>query len=44
MIKEYWQRSIYLPFTDISFTEMKIRFTKERGSHYGRCRFDPEFP
>ena len=43
MIKEYWQRSICLPFTDIAFAEMKTRFTKERKSHYGRCRFDPEF-
>ena len=43
MIKEYWQRSIYLFFIDIAFTGMKIHFVKERRSHYGRCRFDPEF-
>ena len=42
MIKEYWQRSVYLPFIDVAFAEAKPCFTKEKRSHHERCRLDPE--
>lgn len=29
MVNEHCQRSVYLPFTDTAFAEMKPRFTKE---------------
>ena len=42
MVKEYWQISVYLPFTDIAFGEMKTRFTTEKRSHCGSCKLDAE--
>ena len=34
MAKEYWQSIEYLPFLDITFTEMKPSLTQEKRSHY----------
>ena len=41
MVKEYCQRSEYLPFTDTALTEVKPHFSKEKISH-GCCRLYPE--
>ena len=37
-VKQYWQRSLYLPFFDVVPPFMKPSFTQENRSHYGRCR------
>ena len=31
IVKEYWQRSVYLPFLDIAFVKMKPCSVKKRG-------------
>ena len=41
-VKEYWQRSVYLPFLDVACAEMKSRFSQEMRAHYELCELTPE--
>ena len=41
-VKEYWQRSVYLPFLDVACAEMKFRFSQEMRAHYELCGLIPE--
>lgn len=42
MAKEYWQSIEYLPFLDITFTEMKPSLTQEKRSHYEHSGCKPK--
>ena len=35
--------SVYLPYIDITFANMKPCFTQEKRAYYKRCRLNPEF-
>ena len=42
VMTQYRQKSVYLLFLDVTFTEMKPRFSREKNSRYERCRVIPE--
>ena len=43
MVQQNWQRSVYLLFFDVAFTDMKSLFGQEKVSYHERYRRIPKF-
>ena len=43
MVQQNWQRSVYLLFFDVAFTDMKSLFGQEKRSYHERYRRIPKF-
>ena len=39
---QYWKRTVEIPFLDITCSELKSRFTKEKRAHYELCALIPQ--